>query len=345
MGSSSSSGGTVRIAVIGAGGICNAVHLPSLCQMPDVEVVAICDLVEERAVATAAKWQIPKSYTLIREMFKAESLDAVFCLVEPGSLFHVTMLALEHGYPVFSEKPPCITSTQAEALARRSDQIGKPVMIGFNRRFIPVVREAKKQLLQINSPTQVEGCFYKYGSGDCFDLGGINAFTSDTIHALDLMRFLSGGNRARKAALLSYARECVMENQWNGIFEFDNGVAGIINGNYMAGGRIHKFQLHAPAVSASINLGFGPAAAEATILNHTGGISYSLAAAGAVNEEIKHLDGKELAGSEDFHRYYGYYFEDRHFIDCLKSGQTPETCIQDAKESLHLAEQLLAAKI
>jgi len=345
MGSSSNSGGTVRIAVIGAGGICNGVHLPSLRQMPDVQVVAVCDLIKERADNTAAKWQIPKSYTLIREMFKAEKLDAVFCLVEPSSLFHVAMLALEHGYPVFCEKPPCISSVQAEALARRSDQVGKPVMIGFNRRFVPVVREAKKQILQINSPTQVEGCFYKYGAGDRFDLGGINAFTSDTIHALDLMRFLSGGKRARKAALLSYARECVMDNQWNAVFEFDNGVAGIINGNYMAGGRIHKFQVHAPGISASINLGFGPAAAEATILNHTGGVSYSLAAAGEVGEKIERLDGKELAGSEDFYRYYGYYFEDRHFIDCLKSGETPESCIQDAKESIHLAEQLLAAKI
>lgn len=345
MGSSSSLGGTVRIGVIGAGGICNSVHLPSLFEMPDVQVVAICDLVKKKADSTAAKWGIPNSYALMREMFAAEKLDAVFCLVEPGSLFHVAMLSLQHGYPVFCEKPPCITFTQAEALARLSDKTGKPVMIGFNRRFIPVVRETKKQFLKIHPPTQVEGCFYKFGAGDCFDLGGISAFTSDTIHALDLLRFLSGGNRARKSALLGYSRECTMENQWNGILEFDNGVAGIINANYMAGGRIHNFQMHGPGVSALINLGFGAAAVEATLLNHTGGISYSLASTGGVTEEIQHLEGKELAGSEQFHKYYGYFFEDRHFIDCLKSGQMPESCIQDAKESLYLTEQLLAARI
>ena len=38
----------VRVGVIGAGGMCNSVHLPSLRDMADVEVVAVCDLVAEK---------------------------------------------------------------------------------------------------------------------------------------------------------------------------------------------------------------------------------------------------------------------------------------------------------
>ncbi len=49
MSSSSSSGGTVKVAVVGAGGIARSVHLPSLSEMEDVQLVAICDLIPERA--------------------------------------------------------------------------------------------------------------------------------------------------------------------------------------------------------------------------------------------------------------------------------------------------------
>ena len=85
MGTASTSGGTVNVAVVGAGGICNSVHMPSLKLMPDVNVVAICDLIPERAEKTAAKWGIPHHYTLMREMFANEKIDAVMNLVEPAS--------------------------------------------------------------------------------------------------------------------------------------------------------------------------------------------------------------------------------------------------------------------
>ena len=45
----------VRVGVIGAGGIANGVHLPSLSEIEDADVVAICDLRYEKAVETAVK--------------------------------------------------------------------------------------------------------------------------------------------------------------------------------------------------------------------------------------------------------------------------------------------------
>lgn len=40
---------TLKVAIIGCGGIANGKHLPSLKQQPEVELVAFCDIVEERA--------------------------------------------------------------------------------------------------------------------------------------------------------------------------------------------------------------------------------------------------------------------------------------------------------
>ena len=43
----------IRIGIIGCGGIANSKHMPSLTRLDDVEMVAFCDLIEERAVAAA----------------------------------------------------------------------------------------------------------------------------------------------------------------------------------------------------------------------------------------------------------------------------------------------------
>ena len=98
----------MKVGVIGAGGIARNVHLPSLNEMQDGEVVAICDLVESRAKKLAEQYQIPRVYAVYHEMLAQETLDAVFCLVEPGNLFHVVWNCLDAGLDTFMEKPPGI---------------------------------------------------------------------------------------------------------------------------------------------------------------------------------------------------------------------------------------------
>ncbi|NOY82231.1 MAG: Gfo/Idh/MocA family oxidoreductase [Kiritimatiellaeota bacterium] len=337
--------GPMRIGVIGAGGIARGVHLPSLNDMDDVEVVAICDILEDRARAMAEKYAIPNVYTLYKEMLEHEAseLDAVFALVEPGNMFHVAWTCLEAGLDTFCEKPPGINLMQAETLARKAEEAGKILQVGFNRRHIPVVREALDIVRRSTTVTQVEGCFFKCGTG-AFDHGSLSAFMSDTIHAVDLVRSMANGEPVAVASVQASHGEPVL-NAWNGICRFDNGVMGIIKANYQTGGRVHRFEVHGPAVSAFINLGFGGADCEATILSHHGKAQYSLASRGTGDQGAIRLDGKQLAGSDEFYRYYGFYQEDRHFIDCLKARKEPETSIADAVKSMRLAEMLVAGRI
>jgi predicted dehydrogenase len=48
----------------------------------------------------------------------------------------------------------------------------------------------------------------------------------------------------------------------------------------------------------------------------------------------------EAAGSDAPHRYLGFYDENRHFIDCIKSGQQPQTCFADAVKTMELVERI-----
>lgn len=327
----------LKIGIIGAGGIAAGVHLPSLKEIEGIEIVAICDLVAEKATRMAAEYRIPRVYTVYHELLARESLDAVFVLVEPANLFHVVWHCLDAKIHTYMEKPPGITLYQAESLRRKAEEVNRFLQVGFNRRHIPLVKHVKQLVEARTQITQVEGCFFKFGTA-AFDRGSLSSFYSDTIHAVDLVRYLAGGKSATQAAMIGAQHDDIVENAWNGICRFENGVTGIIKANYRTGGRVHQFALHGPGLSAFINLGFGDAGCDATLLSHLGELSYSLAATGAAAETAQQIDGKALAGSTEFHKYYGFYFEDLHFIECVRTGTQPETSIQDAVESMRLVE-------
>ena len=334
----------LRVGIIGAGGIARGVHLPSLAEMQDVRMVAICDLVADRAEKLAKQFSIERIYVSFHEMLAKESLDAVFVLVEPANLFHVVWYALNAKVHVFMEKPPGISAMQARSLERKAMEVGRFLQVGFNRRHIPAVRRAVEMVRAKGTINQVDGTFVKFGDA-AFDHGSLSAFASDTIHAIDLVRWVAGGTPTA-AALVAASYEGVVDSAWNGVVRFDNGVTGTVRANYKTGGRVHRLDVHAPGASAYIDLGMGEEiACSATILTHEGEARYSLAAAGAAAEKVQRLDGLELAGSKQFHRFYGYYQEDRHFLDCVQGKGKPDPDIGDAARTIELVELLLANRI
>lgn len=148
----------LSIGIIGTGGIANQAHLPSLRDIDDVELVAICSIDKESAKQTAKEFSIPHVYTLYGEMLEKEELDAVFVLVPPDQIFRCAMDCLNAGVDVFIEKPPGITSFQAEALLRRSQEVNKILHVGFNRRYVPLIQYVLKIMRETTRITQVEGC-------------------------------------------------------------------------------------------------------------------------------------------------------------------------------------------
>jgi len=76
----------VRVALIGAGGLANAMHYPSLSEMNDVDMVAISDLIKEKAAATAARFGIQRQYADYRHMLDETQPDAVYALMPPHQI-------------------------------------------------------------------------------------------------------------------------------------------------------------------------------------------------------------------------------------------------------------------
>jgi len=82
----------VRVAMIGAGGMANSVHYPSLSSFDDVEMVAICDLDPNRLNTTADKYHIQKRYTDYKKMIEENTPDAVKTMEVAEKILAKTLL-------------------------------------------------------------------------------------------------------------------------------------------------------------------------------------------------------------------------------------------------------------
>ena len=124
----------VKIGIIGAGSI-SASHLAAYRENPDAEVVAICDIVKERAEERARQFNIKGVYSSADEMLSQEQLDAVSVCVWNSAHAECTIKALEAGCHVLCEKPMATSAADAERMLSTAKRMNKLLMIGFVLRF------------------------------------------------------------------------------------------------------------------------------------------------------------------------------------------------------------------
>ncbi len=129
----------VRIGVVGCGGIANGKHLPAEKRNPAAELVAFCDIIEERAVKACKEYGEAgaKTYTDYKELLKDKSIDAVLVLTPNCSHCEITVAALEAGKHVLCEKPMAMNYAEAKKMLAARDKAGKVLTIGYQNRFRP----------------------------------------------------------------------------------------------------------------------------------------------------------------------------------------------------------------
>jgi len=94
-----------KVGMVGVGAI-SPIYLQNLTKIfRDVELVAVCDLVRERAEKAQADYGVPKIYDTMHELFADPDIDIVLNLTRPYEHFEVTKAALLAGKHVYSEKP------------------------------------------------------------------------------------------------------------------------------------------------------------------------------------------------------------------------------------------------
>ncbi|MGN6563135.1 MAG: Gfo/Idh/MocA family protein, partial [Thermomicrobiales bacterium] len=186
----------LRVGVIGAGRIAEGSHLPCLTRFADVKLV-LCESAPERLAMVSRQFGIGATVSDYHELLATGRLDAVFVLTPPATLFPIARDCLAAGVPTLLEKPPGLTTAETRALAETAERAGVFGMVGLNRRFQPLLNQAKR-MVEANGPiATVIVEFYHFhmdilrGLGATED-GLAQVLTSGCIHSIDLLRYLCG---------------------------------------------------------------------------------------------------------------------------------------------------------
>ena len=176
--------------------------------MPDAEVVAVCDVIEQAARDCAASWGIAKVHSRPDPLLKDAGIDAVFICTSTDTHAELIEAASSAGKQIFCEKPIALDLASIDRALAAVESAGVKLQIGFNRRFDPNFREARERiaagdigaphLLRITSrdpaPPPIA---YIEGSG--------GLFLDMTIHDFDMARYIMGDD-----VLEVYARGAVL---------------------------------------------------------------------------------------------------------------------------------------
>lgn len=201
----------LRIGIIGTGGISHCHMNGYLAQKDRVELVACCDLDEEKVKAYAEKFGFARYYTDCHEMMAKEELDCVSVCTWNAAHKECTIAALKGGANVICEKPMAMNAKEAQEMIDAANETGKLLQIGFVRRFgddAKTVMNLKEAGLLGDiyyakaSYLRRDGCPGGWfadkaysGGGPLIDLG---------VHVIDLVRYLSGCPKPTRAFGATY---------------------------------------------------------------------------------------------------------------------------------------------
>ncbi|MBR6558209.1 MAG: Gfo/Idh/MocA family oxidoreductase [Clostridia bacterium] len=143
----------LKFAIIGCGGILEWAHLPGYIKMDNVEIVAFCDIIPERAEAIAKKYAakkkldtVPATYENYKDVLAIPGLDAID-ICTPNYLHSIIAVeALECGLNVFCEKPDAVSVSEAERMKAAAEKSGKTLMVMRNNRYRPTMSYLKQRI-------------------------------------------------------------------------------------------------------------------------------------------------------------------------------------------------------
>jgi predicted dehydrogenase len=336
----------VRIGFVGCGAHATRSIYPSFRYAP-VDLIAVCDLLEERAEATARAFGGKRWYTDYRVMLDDEELDALFVVVGPDAHPPIAIDAMKRGLHVFVEKPPCRTIAQAEEMVEVSRSTGRFLMVAFKKRFCPTYLRAREILSseEFGSPTSINARLGLWIDRD--RLGQASSSSAAAledrffmllldyfIHHLDLLRFFMG-----EVEELFYERIVTSERPTYAVsLLFKNGSVGTL---YMTALQSpNSFQERVEIVGEGVNV----------VIDNVSRLTFFRRAATPPEDSFVGADNEaplvwEPAFSLSQRRNKvlfigGFAGEVRHFAESVLRGIAPSSDMSDGLEAVRLVHAL-----
>ncbi|MGQ9628821.1 MAG: Gfo/Idh/MocA family protein [bacterium] len=228
---------TLKIGIVGVGNI-GGIHAGVYKDNPKTEIVAVCDIIKERADAAAQKFGGRAFYSVKEMLASGIKLDACSMCTRGeengGDHFIPTMELLEAGIPVLGEKPISNKIEEGKQMVALAKKKKIPYGINLNHRFTPAAVRAKEWIdsgrlgklhiinmrMWINNPVETSPWFHMRALHP---------------HSFDVMRYFCGDVKSVAAFMMKGEGRKIWSN-CQVIVQFENGVVGNLTGSYDAGG-------------------------------------------------------------------------------------------------------------
>jgi predicted dehydrogenase len=316
----------VRVAVIGAGYMGER-HARIFAGLPDVELLAVCDVREAAARELGARTGA-EAYTDYRALLQRDDLDAVSVCTPDALHRDPCELALRGGRHVLVEKPIATTVADAEAIVAAAAAAGVVLLVGHCLRFDARYDQAR-QAVERGELGAVQTIYTRRANTVAAQdrLGGrcpLPLFLG--VHDYDVMRWLTGSEVERVTAESKWGllREqgFPVEDANCALLRFASGALGIAELNWI------------------LPRGF-PAAGDhrLDVVGSAGSVSIATLETG-----LRRVDGQravqlDTASAPSVQGQSGgmFYFELRHFIDCVRGRAAPAVTPADGVMALRIA--------
>ncbi|MFJ8389425.1 bi-domain-containing oxidoreductase [Streptomyces sp. NPDC094438] len=148
--------GPVRLAFAGAGNYATSMLLPHLAQRDGVELSTVVTTTALSAANAKRKFGFAEATTDLDAVLGDPSIDAVFVVTRHSSHAELAQRALLAGKAVFVEKPLALTEDELAGVLAAVDKSGNDrLQVGFNRRFAPLLQEARKRFGARSGPASI----------------------------------------------------------------------------------------------------------------------------------------------------------------------------------------------
>ena len=230
----------VKWGIVGCG-VIHSSHADAIRLSGNAELVAVCDIVREKAETAAKKYGVSKVYTDYHAMFSDSDIECVSICTPSGLHGEMCMAAARAGKHILCEKPMEITAKKIDEVIECVEKSGIKMGCVFQRRCDQKFIEVKKavdsgrfgKLLLADAYLKYYRSDEYYASGEwrgTWELDGGGALMNQGVHGIDLLTWFAGDVAGVFARCRTQARSIEVEDTAIASLQFVNGAVGNIEG-------------------------------------------------------------------------------------------------------------------
>ncbi len=228
------------VAIIGTG-FWGRNHARVFNELPNTELVAVCDINREKVRSVAEKFEV-EGYVKSGKMLRREDIEAVSICTWSTKLAFEAMKALKAEKHVFVEKPMSYNVRQAKRTVDLAEKSERHLMVGFIERFNPGVQQVKEAIKKGEIGTVVSATARRVSQWP-ERIGDVGVVKDTAIHDIDIIRYLFGQDPIAVYAKAGNLRHKKFEDYAQIMLTFESGKTASLEANWLTPYKIRNLSV------------------------------------------------------------------------------------------------------